>query len=92
MSNEKIRNYFKGNAHFKIEWLNDSSCNIVFDTAEEAVEAVKPHVQGTANNEQFSESNFLLILAWYQLADYEVDGVKRQLLCRLATNKDVKNT
>lgn len=33
MSNEKIRNYFKGNSHFKIEWLNDSSCNIVFDTA-----------------------------------------------------------
>lgn len=31
-------------------------------------------------------------LAWYQLEDYEVDDVKRQLLCRLATNKDVKNT
>lgn len=33
MSNEKIRNYFKGNSHFKIEWLNDSSCNIVFSNA-----------------------------------------------------------
>lgn len=33
MSNEMIRNYFRGNAHFKIEWLNDSSCNIVFNSA-----------------------------------------------------------
>lgn len=34
---------------------------------------------------------FYIFLAWYQLEDYEVDGIKRQLLCRLATNKDVKN-
>ncbi len=51
MSNEKIRNYFKSNPHFKIEWLNDSSCNIVFNTAEEAVEAIKPHVKGTAQHD-----------------------------------------
>ena len=30
-------------------------------------------------------------IVWYQLKDYEVDGVQRQLVCRLATNKDVKN-
>jgi hypothetical protein len=27
---------------------------------------------------------------WYELEDYEVEGVKRKLYCRLATNKDCK--
>lgn len=27
---------------------------------------------------------------WYELQEYEVDGIKRKLFCRLATNKDVK--
>jgi hypothetical protein len=34
MNNEMIRNYFKINPHFKIEWINDSSCNIVFNSKE----------------------------------------------------------
>jgi len=32
MSNEKIRNYFNINPHFKIEWINDSSCNLTFNS------------------------------------------------------------
>jgi hypothetical protein len=31
-----------------------------------------------------------LIVVWYELKEYEVEGVKRKLFCRLATNKDVK--
>jgi hypothetical protein len=27
---------------------------------------------------------------WYELNEYEVEGVKRKLFCRLATNKDTK--
>jgi hypothetical protein len=27
---------------------------------------------------------------WYELKEYQVDGVLRKLFCRLATNKDVK--
>jgi hypothetical protein len=46
MSNEKIRNYFHTNPHFKIEWINDSSCNIAFETKEAAEEAIKPYIKG----------------------------------------------
>lgn len=46
MSNEMIRNYFKINPHFKIEWINDSSCNIVFNSKEEAEAAVLPLIKG----------------------------------------------
>lgn len=46
MSNERIRNYFHVNPHFRIEWINDSSCNICFKTKEEAEEAIKPHIKG----------------------------------------------
>ncbi len=46
MSNEKIRNYFHTNPHFKIEWINDSSCNIAFESKEAAEEAIKPYIKG----------------------------------------------
>jgi hypothetical protein len=28
---------------------------------------------------------------WFELQEYEVNGVHRKLFCRLATNKDVKD-
>lgn len=46
MSNELIRNYFHINPHFRIEWINDSSCNLVFNSKVEADEAVLPLVKG----------------------------------------------
>lgn len=46
MSNEMIRNYFHINPHFKIEWINDSSCNVIFQSSEEAKDAVMPLVTG----------------------------------------------
>ena len=46
MSNEMIRNYFHINPHFRIEWINDSSCNLVFQSEQEAKEAVMPLVLG----------------------------------------------
>lgn len=46
MSNEKIRHYFTINPHFKIEWINDSSCTIIFDSKEEALEAILPCRKG----------------------------------------------
>jgi len=52
MSNELIRNYFHVNPHFKIQWINDSSCNIVFNSKEEAEEAVKPHRKGAAMEDE----------------------------------------
>ncbi len=29
-------------------------------------------------------------IVWYELPDYEVEGIKRKLYVRLATSKDVK--
>jgi len=46
MSNEMIRNYFHVNPHFKIEWINDSACNISFNSKIEAEEAIQPHLVG----------------------------------------------
>lgn len=46
MNNEKIRNYFSVNPHFKIEWINDSACNIAFNSKEEAEEALIPCLKG----------------------------------------------
>ena len=46
MSNELIRNYFHINPHFKIEWVNDSSCNLIFQTSQEAQEAITPLIKG----------------------------------------------
>ena len=37
-----------------------------------------------------NDSTIFISLVWYELNDYEVDGVKRKLFCRLATTKDVK--
>ena len=48
MSNEKIRHYFHLNPNFRIEWLNDSACNIVYNTPEEAKEAFKPRFKGSS--------------------------------------------
>ena len=29
-------------------------------------------------------------LVWYELKEYEVEGISRKLFCRLSTNRDVK--
>ena len=60
MSNELIRNYFHVNPHFRIEWINDSSCNIVFQSKEEAEEAMKPHIKGSGMNDE-SDSTYVII-------------------------------
>lgn len=46
MSNEMIRNFFHINPHFRIEWINDSSCNIAYGSKEEAEEAIMPLIKG----------------------------------------------
>jgi|OM-RGC.v1.034410180 hypothetical protein len=30
------------------------------------------------------------LIVWYELQEYDVEGVKRKLFCRLATNRDAK--
>lgn len=52
MSNEMIRNYFHVNPHFRIEWINDSSCNIAFNSKDEAAEAIQPHVKGAGMKDE----------------------------------------
>lgn len=46
MSNELIRNYFHLNPHFRIEWINDSSCNLTYQSKEEAQSAIQPLIKG----------------------------------------------
>lgn len=48
------------NPHFRIEWINDSSCNIVFQSKEEAEEAMKPHIKGSGMNDE-SDSTYIII-------------------------------
>ena len=59
MSNEKIRHYFNINPHFRIEWINDSSCNISFNSPEEAEASVKPFVKGDSMKDEKDE-------IWYE--------------------------
>lgn len=47
------------NPHFRIEWINDSSCNIVFQTKEEAEEAMKPHIKGSGMNDESDSTEFV---------------------------------
>ena len=57
MSNELIRNYFHIHPHFRIEWINDSSCNIVFGSGQEAQEAVLPLIKGEGMKDE-ADSTF----------------------------------
>lgn len=57
MSNEIIRNYFHINPHFKIEWINDSSCNLVFNSDTEAQEAVLPLAKGEGMRDENEGTN-----------------------------------
>jgi|OM-RGC.v1.035456531 Protein of unknown function (DUF2414). len=59
MSNEKIRHYFAQNPHFKIEWINDSACNLVYNSKEEADAAIKPYIKGDSMTDENSESKFI---------------------------------
>lgn len=52
MSNELLRNYFHIHPHFRIEWINDSSCNIAFNNKEEADEAVLPLIKGAGMKDE----------------------------------------
>lgn len=59
MSNELIRNYFSINPHFRIEWINDSSCNLVFPSNQEADSAVMPLVVGEGMKDETDRNSFL---------------------------------
>jgi hypothetical protein len=41
MSNDAIRAYFTPSYTYRIEWLNDSSCNLVFQSKEIAGQLVE---------------------------------------------------
>ena len=88
MNNKMIATYF-GNARIRIEWLNDSSCNIVFTSEQVMTEVVGKLVlklEEPVGGKMMEEGEEL----WRELVPYVVEGTERRLFCRQATNKDVK--
>lgn len=79
--------YF-GGVKIRIEWLNDSSCNIAFDSEQILTETVSNLLLKTdqVGGVMVDESEEM----WRELIPYVVDGTERRLFCRQATNKDVK--
>lgn len=87
MNNKMIASYF-GDAKIKIEWLNDSSCNIAFTSEQIMTDVVSRLVLNLepVGTKMIEENEEL----WRELVPYVVDGTERRLFCRQATNKDVK--
>lgn len=79
LSTQDILRYFDGFGTLKIEWLNDSSCNVVF-ASEEATENASKDLALTLQDPNLSEE-------WKKGIPYKERGIEFSLFFRLATTK-----
>eukprot|EP01017_Pseudomicrothorax_dubius_P036945 TRINITY_DN5357_c0_g1_i1.p1 TRINITY_DN5357_c0_g1~~TRINITY_DN5357_c0_g1_i1.p1 ORF type:complete len:233 (+),score=88.73 TRINITY_DN5357_c0_g1_i1:388-1086(+) len=83
MSNQQVMRYFAAHTPLHIEWINDSSCNVVFKDNED-VEAAIATLCITKSEEPIPK------LKWREGVPVFVDGVQRKIYFRYASAKDVK--
>ncbi|KAL4491262.1 hypothetical protein ABPG72_021648 [Tetrahymena utriculariae] len=83
LSTQDILSYFSRFNPEKIEWLNDSSCNVVFPTEELVEQAVQSLSLTIQNDPNLSEE-------WKKGLPYKERNIEFSLYFRIATTKDVK--
>ncbi|KAI8578373.1 hypothetical protein K450DRAFT_247576 [Umbelopsis ramanniana AG] len=84
MATKDIEEYFGDRKPIKIEWINDTSCNAVFDSAEQAKEAIQDLLL-----EPTSDINHTL-LRKAKVYTMESGRTVNNLHLRLASEWDVK--
>ncbi|KAL4445525.1 hypothetical protein ABPG74_004599 [Tetrahymena malaccensis] len=83
LSTQDIMSYFSRFNPEKIEWLNDSSCNVVFPSEELVEQAVQSLSLTIQNDPNLSEE-------WKKGIPYKERNIEFSLYFRIATTKDVK--
>ncbi|EAS07811.2 hypothetical protein TTHERM_00526420 (macronuclear) [Tetrahymena thermophila SB210] len=83
LSTQDIMSYFSRFNPEKIEWLNDSSCNVVFPSEELVEQAVQSLSLTIQNDPNLSDE-------WKKGIPYKERNIEFSLYFRIATTKDVK--
>jgi len=94
MSTDDIFDYFKTFAPTFVEWINDSSCNVVFDnteTAQKALEANSTPIENSVNSITTTEATpsddvDLNVYRWHK----GVNSKSTSLMMRFASVEDVR--
>eukprot|EP00210_Caulerpa_lentillifera_P002886 g2756.t1 len=77
-----LRCYFKPKqGNVRIEWINDSACNVEYETEEKALEAVHRLKRSSPSDGS----------GWYQGSPVKRKGISVQLSFRFATSMDTKD-
>ncbi|CAG9324650.1 unnamed protein product [Blepharisma stoltei] len=85
MSTKEILKHFDGFKPLKVEWLNDSSCNVQFPGPDFALNAFNTNcVENVENLENFENNK-------RQAVGYYADGKSLPIYIRFSTTNDVKN-
>lgn len=82
-SEPELMDFFKEFSPIKVEWINDSSCNVIFPDAEKAANAIfSKTTQSDAHQGE---------LGWRRGLDIEREGKNFNFLIRFATDQDIKD-
>ncbi|GAQ89682.1 hypothetical protein KFL_005500050 [Klebsormidium nitens] len=85
LSTKDVLRYFTGYGPSFVEWINDSSCNIVFEDEFAAKRALL-----TIGTQEPGSANEALPAPWYAGKPFERDDLRLPLSLRIACTADVK--